>query len=104
MAKLDTDVRSIQHDFQTLSNTFTSEQREKYVRAKATQDDPTFHEFFTSLTPQQQATMTALLTRSRQVEEDQQALFATLQQDFISRWIARQEVARLQGFYVSGVP
>jgi hypothetical protein len=99
MAKLDTEVRAIQHDFQTFSATLTPEQREKYVRAKITQDDPTFHEFYASLNHQQQATMTALLDRSYQVEEDRQAIFATLQQDFISRWIARQEVARLQGFY-----
>lgn len=104
MAKLDTEVRAIQHDFQTFSNTLTPEQREKYARVKAVRDNPAFHEFYASLNPQQQATMTTLLERSRQVEEGQQAIFATLQQDLISRWIARQEMARIQGFSVGGAP
>jgi hypothetical protein len=104
MAKLDTEVRAIQHDFHTFSATFTPEQREKYTRAKATQDDPTFQEFYASLTQQQQATMTALLDRAQQAERERQSILATLQQDLTTRWIARQEVARLQGFSVGGVP
>ena len=104
MAKLDMDVRAIQHDFQTFSNTFTPDQREKYTRAKATQDDPAFQEFYASLNPQQQATMTTLLDRARQVEHERQAISETLQQDLATRWVARREVARGQGFSVSGVP
>ncbi len=96
MAKLDTDVRSIQQDFRVLSATFTPEQSEKYVRAKAVQDEPTFQEFYASLDEQQQATMTTLLARAHQAGQEQQQLIQTVQQD-----LARQRAERRrlpQGF------
>jgi len=104
MAKLDTEVRAIQNDFQTFSTTFTSEQREQYARAKATQDDPTFNEFYASLNPQQQATMTALLDRSNQVKEERQAVLSTISQDLISRKYTRRLAAQVRGGTVGGVP
>jgi hypothetical protein len=104
MAKLDTEVQAIQNAFQTFSTTFTSEQREQYARAKATRDDPTFNEFYASLNPQQQATMTALLDRSNQVEEDRQAVLSTISQDLISRKYTRRLAAQVRGGTVGGVP
>ena len=104
MAKLDTEVRAIQHDFQTFSTTFTPEQREKYARAKATQDDPTFHEFYASLNPQQQATMTVLIDRAQQVELERQAVLSTIGQDLISREYTRRLAAQVRGSPVGGVP
>ena len=104
MAKLDTEVRAIQNDFQTFSTTFTPVQREQYALAKATQDDPTFNEFYASLNPQQQATMTALLERSNQVKEVQQAVLSTISQDLISRKYTRRLAAQVRGGTVGGVP
>ena len=104
MAKLDTEVQAIQHDFQAFSTTFTSEQRKQYARAKATQDDPTFHEFYASLNNPQQATMTALLDRAQQVEHDRQALLFTISQDLISRQYTRRLAAQVRGGTVGGVP
>jgi hypothetical protein len=104
MAKLDTEVRAIQHDFQTFSATFTPEQRENYARAKVAQDDPTFHEFSASLNPGQQATMTTLLNRSNQVEEDRQAVLSTISQDLTSRKYTRRLAAQVRGGTVGGVP
>lgn len=96
LAKLNTDLQAIQQDFHTLSTTFTPEQSEKYARAQATQDDPTFQEFFTSLNTQQQTTLTALLDRAHQAAQEQQILSRIVQQD-----LARQEAERRrlpQGF------
>lgn len=105
MARLDTEVRALQRDFQTFSVTFTPEQRDKYARAKATQDDPRFQEFHASLNHQQQATMTTLLDRAQHVEHERHSISKTLQQDLTTRWIARRGVARGQGFSViSAVP
>jgi len=96
MAKLDTDVRSIQQDFRTLSATFTPEQSEKYAQAKAAQDDPTFQEFYASLNTQQQATMTALLDRTHQAAQEQQILSQIVRQDLASQQAERQRLP--QGF------
>ena len=104
IAKLDMDVRAIQQDFRTLSTTFTPEQHEKYTRAKATQDDPTFHEFYVSLTQQQQATMTTLLDRAQHVNHDRQAVLSTIRQDLISREYTRRLAAQVHGSTVGGVP
>lgn len=96
MAKLDTDVRSIQQDFRVLSATFTPEQSEKYTRAQATQDEPTFQEFYASLNEQQQATMTTLLARVHQAEQEKQLLVRTVRQDLARQRAARQRLP--QGF------
>lgn len=96
MAKLNTDVQSIQQDFYTLSVTFTPEQSEKYARAKATQDNLTFQEFYASLNTQQQATMMALLDRAHLAAQERQVLTQIVRQD-----LARQEAERQrlpQGF------
>ena len=96
MAKLDTDVRSIQQDFRTLSATFTPEQSEKYAQAQAAQNDPTFQEFYASLNTQQQATMTALLDRTHQAAQEQQILSQIVRQDLASQQAERQRLP--QGF------
>src|SRR5262245_7254546 len=104
MAKLNTDVRVIQQDFCTLSSTFTLEQREKYARVRATQDDPTFRDFYASLTQQQQVTMTALLDRAQHAEHERQAVLSTISQDLISREYTRRLAAQVRGSIVGGVP
>jgi hypothetical protein len=96
LVKLNTDLQSIQQDFHSLSATFTPEQSEKYAQAQAARDDATFQEFYTSLNPQQQAALTALLDRAHQAAQEQQILSRIVQQD-----LARQEAERRrlpQGF------
>src|SRR5262249_40806608 len=81
MAKLNTDVQSIQQDFRGLSATFTPEQSEKYARAKTVQDESTFQEFYAPLNEQQQALMKTLLARAHQAEQERQLLIRTVRQD-----------------------
>jgi hypothetical protein len=95
IAKLNTDVQSIQRDFRGLSATFTPEQSEKYGRAKAAQDEPTFQEFYASLNAQQQATMTALLARAYQAEQEQQVLSQIVRRDLASQQAERQRLPQL---------
>ena len=94
MAKLNTEVQSIQRDYSVLSATFTPEQREKCARAKTVQDQITIQEFYASLTEQQQATMKTLLDRAHQVEQERQTLFQTVQRDLAIQQAARQRLAQ----------
>ena len=103
MAKLNTDVQGIQQDFQGLSTTFTPEQSEKYARAKMAQDEPTFQEFYASLNKEQQATMTALLERAHQAEQERQILFHRVQQDLAMQQYARRRLVQEIPFF-PGVP
>jgi len=95
MAKLNMDVQSIQRDFRGLSATFTPEQSEKYARAKAARDEPTFQEFYASLNTQQQMTMTALLDRAQQAGQEQQVLSQIVQRDLASQQAERQRLPQL---------
>jgi outer membrane murein-binding lipoprotein Lpp len=94
MAKLNTDVQSIQRDFSVLSATFTPEQREKYARAKMVQDEPTFQEFYASLNEQQQATINTLRDRVSQIEQEWQLLTQTVQRDLAMQQATRQRLAQ----------
>jgi len=96
LAKLNTDLQSIQQDFHTLSATFTPAQSEKYARAQTMGDDRTFQEFYTSLTTQQQATLTALLDRAHQAAQEQQILSRIVQQDLAWQEAERRRLP--QGF------
>lgn len=96
LAKLNTDLQSIQQDFHTLSTTFTPEQSEKYARAQTMHDDRTFQEFYASLTTQQQATLTALRDRAHQAEQEQQILSRIVQQDLMRQEAERRRLP--QGF------
>ena len=100
-AKLDTEVRALHTDFSALSATFTPEQRAKYARAQAAQDDPTFQEFYTSLDVQQQVRMKALLVRAQQVEQEQQQLVQEVRQDLAMRHRLRHEMPDASGFIPS---
>jgi len=105
MAKLNTDVQSIQQDFSDLSATFTPEQSEKYARAKVVQDEPTFQEFYASLNEHQQATMKTLLDRAHQVEQERQTLLQTVRQDLAMQQATRRRLS--EGFAMApavGVP
>jgi len=101
MAKLNTDVQAIQQDFQGLSATFTPEQREKYARAQTVQDEATFQEFYASLTPPQQTTMTALLERTHQAEQERQMLSQRVQQDLAMQEVTRRQLPRQIPFFPS---
>src|SRR5262245_24908641 len=103
MAKLNTDVQGIQQDFHGLSTTFTPEQREKYARAQAAQDERTFQEFYASLSQPQQVTMMALLERAHQVEQERQILFQRVQQDLAMQQYARRRLSQEIPFF-PGVP
>jgi ABC-type dipeptide/oligopeptide/nickel transport system ATPase subunit len=94
MAKLNTEVQSIQRDYSVLSATFTPEQREKCARAKTVQDQITIQEFYASLNEQQQATMTTLLDRAHQGEQERQTLCQTVQRDLAMQQAARQRLAQ----------
>jgi hypothetical protein len=91
-AKLDTEVRAIQHDFSALSATFTPEQEEKYARAKAIQDDAMFQEFYASLDAHQQATMQGLLDRADQAVQEQQSIEETVRRDMATRYWTRNRI------------
>jgi hypothetical protein len=97
MARLDTAVRSIQQDFSALSATFTPEQNAKYARARATQDDSTFQEFYASLNEQQRAMMKTLLERARQAEQERALLSQTVRQDLAMQQATRRRLPR--GFF-----
>ena len=103
MVKLNTDVQAIQQDFQGLSTTFTPEQSEKYAQAKMAQDEPTFQEFYASLNGEQQATMTTLLERAHQAEQERQALSQRVQQDLAMQQYARRRLLQEIPFF-PGVP
>lgn len=94
MAKLNTEVQSIQRDYSVLSVTFTPEQREKCARAKTVQDESTVQEFYASLNEPQQVTMKTLLDRAHQVEQEWQTLFQTVQRDLALQQAARQRLAQ----------
>jgi hypothetical protein len=101
MAKLNTDVQRIQQDFSSLSTTFTPEQSEKYTRARTAQDEPSFQEFYTSLNQPQQATMTALLERAHQAEQERQTLFQTVRQDLAMQQATRRRLPQEIPFFPS---
>jgi hypothetical protein len=101
MVKLHTDVQTIQQDFLGLSATFTPEQSEKYTRAQTAQDEPSFQEFYASLTPSQQATMMALLARAHQAEQERQTLFQTVRQDLAMQQATRRRLPQEIPFFPS---
>jgi len=101
MVKLNTDVQAIQQDFHSLSATFTPEQSEKYARAQTAQDEPTFQEFYASLNEQQQATMTALLDRAHQAEQERQTLSQTVRQDLAMQQATRRRLPQEIPFFPS---
>jgi hypothetical protein len=101
MAKLNTDVQAIQQDFHGLSATFTPEQSKKYARAKTAQDEPSFQEFYAALNQQQQTTMTALLDRAHQTEQERQRLIQTVQQDLALQQATRRRLPQEIPFFPS---
>jgi hypothetical protein len=58
------------------------------------QDQITIQEFYASLNEQQQATMTTLLDRAHQGEQERQTLFQTVQRDLAMQQAARQRLAQ----------
>jgi hypothetical protein len=103
MVKVDREARAIQKDFTTLSTTFTPEQHEKYVRAKAAQDDATFQEFLTSLDKTQRATMQPLLARAHAVEQERQSIIQTVRQDRAKQRANRRALDGLTAYNPVGI-
>jgi len=103
MVNVDQEARAIQRDFTVLSVTFTPEQNEKYVEARAARDDATFQEFLASLDKTQRATMQPLLVRAHVIEQERQAIIQTLQRDRAMRHMNHRITAGLTAYNPVGI-